>query len=359
MNTPGAHTIMIMAGGTGGHIFPAIAVAETLRARGWNIVWLGSRAGMESTLVAPRGYTMAWINMSGVRGKGLLRAALLPLQLLIAFWQSARAIFAHRPDVVLGMGGYVSFPGGMMASLLNRPLAIHEQNSVAGLANHVLAKIADRVLVGFPDAFAINHCVWTGNPVRSEIAALPAPVQRYAGRSGPLRLTVIGGSLGAQALNSAVPQALALLPQAERPQVTHQSGARHLGEVEKNYRDAGVDATLVAFIDDMTAQYAQSDLVICRAGASTIAELAAAGVASVLVPFPHAVDDHQTHNAKFLSERGAAVLIPQHELTPQKLAELLRTINRDALLEMANKARSVAKPEATQTVADECMRLAA
>jgi len=350
---------MIMAGGTGGHIFPALAVAENLQSQGWNIVWLGSRAGMEATLVAPRGYTMAWIYMTGVRGKGPLRALLLPLQLLIAFWQSARAIFAHRPDVVLGMGGYVSFPGGMMASLFNRPLAIHEQNSIAGLANRVLAKVADRVLAGFPNAFGAHRAEWTGNPVRCEIAALPAPEQRYAGRAGPLRLTVIGGSLGAQALNTTVPQALALLPQPERPSVTHQSGARHIAEVEQNYRDAGVDATLVPFIADMAAQYAQSDLVICRAGASTIAELAAAGIASVLVPFPHAVDDHQTHNARFLSERGAAVLIPQQELTPQKLADLLRTLNRDGLLEMANKARSVAKPDATQTVANECMRLAA
>lgn len=350
---------MIMAGGTGGHIFPALAVAEQLRAQGWNIVWLGSRAGMEATLVAPRGYTMAWINMSGVRGKGLLRGLLLPVQLLIAFWQSARAIFAHRPDVVLGMGGYVSFPGGMMASLLNRPLAIHEQNAVAGLANRVLAKLADRVLAGFPAAFATGRCLWTGNPVRSDIAALAAPVQRCAERSGPLRLTVIGGSLGAQALNSTVPLALALLPQAQRPRVTHQSGARHIAEVEQNYRRAGVDATLVPFIDDMAAQYAQSDLLICRAGASTIAELAAAGTASVLVPFPYAVDDHQTHNARFLAERGAAVLIPQHEFTPQKLADLLRGFTRELLLDMAGKARGAAKPEATQSVADECIRLAA
>lgn len=352
-------TIMIMAGGTGGHIFPALAVAEVLRKQGWNIVWLGAKAGMEATLVAPRGYTMAWINMSGVRGKGLLRTVTLPLQLLIAFWQSARAIFAHRPNVVLGMGGYVSFPGGMMASLLNRPLAIHEQNSIAGLSNRVLAKLADRVLAGFPDAFAAARGVWTGNPVRSDIAALPAPAQRFAARTGPLRLTVIGGSLGAQALNSTVPQALALIAPAERPRVTHQSGQRHLADVEQHYRAAGVDATLLPFIDNMAAQYAESDLVICRAGASTIAELAAAGIASVLVPFPQAVDDHQTHNARFLSERGAAVLIPQNELTPQKLAELLLTLDRTVLLDMANKARAVAKPDATQTVVDECVRLAA
>jgi UDP-N-acetylglucosamine--N-acetylmuramyl-(pentapeptide) pyrophosphoryl-undecaprenol N-acetylglucosamine transferase len=298
--------------------------------------------------------------MTGVRGKGVLRFALLPLQLLIAFWQSARAIFTHRPDVVLGMGGYVSFPGGMMASLLKRPLVIHEQNSIAGLANRVLAKLADRVLAGFPAPFGTATAViWTGNPVRGDIAGIAAPEDRYRARSGALRLTVIGGSLGAQALNETVPQALALLPAAERPLVTHQSGARHLAEVEASYQRAGVTATLVPFIADMAAQYAAADLIICRAGASTIAELAAAGLASVLVPFPHAVDDHQTHNARFLAERGAAVLVPQHELTPQKLADLLRDFTRDALLAMAQKARGVAKPDATQVVADECIRLAA
>ena len=358
--TPHAsRTILIMAGGTGGHIFPALSVADYLRAQGWNIVWLGSRAGMEATLVAPKGYVMVWISMSGVRGKGLLRMLVLPLQLLVAFWQSARAIFAHRPDVVLGMGGYVSFPGGMMASLFNRPLAIHEQNSVAGLANRVLAGVADRVLAGFPNAFgAATTVIWTGNPVRSEIAVIAAPEQRYRARSGPLRLTVIGGSLGAQALNETVPQALALLPAAERPLVTHQSGARHLAQVEANYQRAGVTATLTPFVADMAAQYAESDLIICRAGASTIAELAVAGIASVLVPLPHAVDDHQTCNARFLAERGAAVLLPQHELTPRKLAGLLHGFTREELLGMAQQARSAGKPEATRTVAEVCVELA-
>jgi len=355
-----SRTIMIMAGGTGGHIFPALAVAENLRARGWNIVWLGSRTGMEATLVAPRGYVMAWISMSGVRGTGLLRMLVLPLQLLIAFWQSARAIFAHRPDVVLGMGGYVSFPGGMMASLFNRPLAIHEQNSIAGLANRVLARLADRVLAGFPDAFgAATAVIWTGNPVRSEVAAIAAPGQRYRARSGPLRLTVIGGSLGAQVLNETVPQALALLPADGRPLVTHQAGARQLAAAEANYQRAGVTATLTPFITDMAAQYAESDLIICRAGASTIAELAATGIASVLVPFPHAVDDHQTSNARFLAERGAAVLVPQSEFTPHKLAGLLRGFTREALLGMAQQAHSVSKPDATRMVAEACMELAA
>ena len=352
-------TILIMAGGTGGHIFPALSVADYLRGQGWNIVWLGSRAGMEATLVVPKGYVMAWISMSGVRGKGLLHLVVLPLQLLIAFCQSARAIFAHRPDVVLGMGGYVSFPGGMMASLFNRPLAIHEQNSVVGLANRVLSGVADRVLAGFPDAFgAASKVIWTGNPVRSEIAALAAPGQRYGARSGPLHLTVIGGSLGAQALNETVPQALALLPAAERPLVTHQSGARHLAQVEANYQRAGVTVTLTPFVADMARRYAESDLIICRAGASTIAELAAAGVASVLVPFPHAADDHQTRNARFLSERGAAVLVPQSEFTPIRLAGLLRGLTREALLGMAQQARGAGKPDATMAVAQVCMELA-
>jgi UDP-N-acetylglucosamine--N-acetylmuramyl-(pentapeptide) pyrophosphoryl-undecaprenol N-acetylglucosamine transferase len=353
-------TIMIMAGGTGGHIFPGLAVAEYMRAQGWRIVWLGAPAGMEAKLVGPQGYTMVWISMSGVRGKGVLRFALLPAQLLIAFWQSARAIFRHRPDVVLGMGGYVSFPGGMMAALFNRPLAIHEQNSIAGLANRVLAKIADCVLAGFPGAFGNGRAaIWAGNPVRADIVALETPEQRYRPRRGCLRLTVIGGSLGAQVLNEMVPQALALLPQIERPFVTHQSGAQHLSQVEMNYRNAGVIAEIVPFIDDVARQYADSDLIICRAGASTIAELTVAGVASVLVPFPYAVDDHQTHNARFLSEQGAAVLILQRELTAQKLADLLCGFTRDRLLGMAQKARAVAKPDATRAVAEACMRLAA
>lgn len=355
-----SRTIMIMAGGTGGHIFPALSVASVLRERGWNIVWLGSKAGMEARLVPPHGYTMTWISMSGVRGKGLLRFAFLPLQLLRAFWQSARAIFTHRPDVVLGMGGYVSFPAGMMASLLNRPLAIHEQNSIAGLANRVLARLADRVLGGFPDAFPASiSAAWCGNPVRREIATLPEPAQRYRARSGPLRLTVVGGSLGAQALNETVPRAVALIPEADRPLVMHQTGAPHLEAVKAGYRDAGVAADVAPFIDDMASRYGDSDLIICRAGASTIAELAAAGVASVLVPYPYAVDNHQTRNARFLADRGAATLIPQSELTPQRLAELLRNCTREGLLEMAGKARGLAKPEATSEVADACERLAA
>ncbi len=353
-------TLMIMAGGTGGHIFPALSVADYVRAQGWKVVWLGSRAGMEARIVPPRGYDMAWIRFSGVRRSGFLPMALLPLNLLIAFWQSARAIFAHRPDVVLGMGGYVAFPGGMMASLLNRPLALHEQNSIAGLSNRVLSHVADKVMVAFPGAFGErSKAEWTGNPVREDIAAVAPPEQRYAQRSGPLRLLVLGGSQGAAILNEVMPKAMALVATASRPHVVHQSGAAHIETVRANYERARVQADVIAFVDDMAARYAEADLLVCRAGASTIAELAAAGVPAVLIPFPYAVDDHQTHNARFLSERGGAVLIPQSELTPEKLAGLLAQLDREKLLAMARAARAAAKPDATRAVAEACMRLAA
>jgi UDP-N-acetylglucosamine--N-acetylmuramyl-(pentapeptide) pyrophosphoryl-undecaprenol N-acetylglucosamine transferase len=374
---------MIMAGGTGGHIFPALAVAEYLRALGWRVVWLGTQNSMESRLVPPQGHTMAWISFSGVRGRGLLPILLLPLRLLIAFWQSARAIFSHRPDVVLGMGGYTSFPGGMMASLLNRPLVIHEQNSVAGLANRVLALLAERVLVAFPDPFSKDESgrmkaagksrprgfssfvphpssfILVGNPVRAEIATLAAPDDRYRGRSGRLQLLVIGGSLGAQVLNETVPRALALLPEGTRPRVTHQSGAGHIAALSDTYSRAGVVAELLPFIDDMASRYAAADLVVCRAGATTIAELAAAGVASMLVPFPHAVDDHQTMNARYLAERQAALLIPQSEFTPDRFAALLVEFTREKLLTMARAAREAGRPDATRAVAEVCLGLAA
>jgi UDP-N-acetylglucosamine--N-acetylmuramyl-(pentapeptide) pyrophosphoryl-undecaprenol N-acetylglucosamine transferase len=351
-----ARTIMILAGGTGGHVFPALAVAENLREQGWRVVWLGARTGMEATLVPEHGYEMAWVRFSGLRGKGLLRALALPANLLLAFWQSARAILALRPDVVLGMGGYISFPGGMMAALLWRPLAIHEQNSVAGLANKVLARLADRVLQAFPDA--LPGAQLSGNPVRREIIALAPPRERFAQRAGRLKLLVLGGSLGAQALNETVPRALALLPEESRPEVTHQSGAKHLEYLKQGYAAAGVRAQIYAFIDDMAGRYGVADVVICRAGALSVAELACAGVASILVPFPHAVDDHQTTNAKFLSASGAAILLPQTELSVQRLADLLRGLTRERLLEMAEKARALGKPHATEAVAQACMELA-
>ncbi|MGH8689379.1 MAG: undecaprenyldiphospho-muramoylpentapeptide beta-N-acetylglucosaminyltransferase [Burkholderiales bacterium] len=348
-------TALVMAGGTGGHVFPGLAVADELRAAGWDVVWMGARTGMEARLVPPRGYRMAWIRATALRGKGVLAALLLPLNLLIGFGQAAAAILRLRPDVVLGLGGYVAFPGGMMASLLARPLAVHEQNAIAGLANRVLARLADRAMTAFPDV--LPGAEWTGNPVRSDIAALPAPEARFAGREGPLRLLVVGGSLGAQALNDCVPRALALL--AARPSVVHQSGEKHLDALRARYREAGVEGELVSFIDDMARRYAEADLVVCRAGAITVAELSAGGVASVLVPFPHAVDDHQSANARFLSDAGAAILLPQSELTPQRLADTLRALDRPRLLEMARKARALGKPEAARTVARRCMELAA
>ena len=344
-----------MAGGTGGHVFPGLAVADEMRGRGWNVVWMGSRGGLEARLVPAHGYPVEWIRAAGLRGKGLAAKFLLPLNLLIGFWQSARAIFRIRPDVVLGMGGYVAFPGGMMASLLARPLAVHEQNAVAGLTNRVLRNVADRAMEAFPGA--LKNAEWTGNPVREEIAAIPRPAARFAGRGGPLRLLVVGGSLGAQALNDAVPKALALIAEDVRPSVLHQAGEKHLESLRLNYSDSNVKGELVAFIEDMARCYAEADLVICRAGAMTIAELSAAGMASVLVPFPHAVDDHQTANARFLADHGAAILLPQSELTPEKLAGLLHSLDREKLLAMAHKARALGKPEAARRVADLCMEL--
>lgn len=363
-----SRTLMIMAGGTGGHVMPALAVADYLRNEGWKIIWLGTRNGMEATLVPKHGYEMAWINFSGLRGKGLLRPVLLPLQLLRAFWQSLRAILTHRPDVVLGMGGYPAFPGGMMATLLAKPLVVHEQNSIAGLTNRVLACLADKVLVAFPAAFQSKkdkplpcgkvNTDWCGNPVRASIAAIAEPEIRLAGREARLQVLVVGGSLGAAALNEMVPQAMAMIPAAQRPQIVHQSGAKHIESLQTNYQAAGVEANCVAFIDDMAEQYAWADVVICRAGALTVAELAAAGVASVLVPFPYAVDDHQTTNAQFLSNSGAALLIQQSKLTAKELATLLQELTREKLLAMSQAARALAKPDATQHVATICKELA-
>jgi UDP-N-acetylglucosamine--N-acetylmuramyl-(pentapeptide) pyrophosphoryl-undecaprenol N-acetylglucosamine transferase len=346
-------TIMIMAGGTGGHIFPGLAVAAEIRAAGWEVVWMGNRGGMEERLVPPHGHRMAWIRARAARGKGLMAKLLLPANLLLSFWESARHILRVKPDVVLGLGGYVAFPGGMMASLLNRPLALHEQNAIAGLANRVLANVADKLMVGFPDALKGGE--WTGNPVRSAISALPVPEHRFKDRKGPLRILVVGGSLGAQALNEALPKALALMD--EKPLVVHQAGERHLDSLKQNYEQAGVTGELVPFIDDMASRYAAADLVICRAGAVTVAELSAAGMASVLVPFPHAVDDHQTANARFLSSRGAAILLPQSELTPRTLARVIGSLDRPKLLEMAQKARALGKPDAARVVSERCMQL--
>ena len=348
-------TLLVMAGGTGGHIFPALAVAEKMRERGWRVVWMGNPEGMEARRVPQHGFEMVWVKFGALRGKGILRKLLLPLNLLKGFWQALKAIRQVRPDVVLGMGGYITFPGGMMAALLGKPLVVHEQNSVAGLANRVLAGVADRVVTGFPEV--LKQGAWVGNPVRPEIAALPAPADRLKDRGGSLRLLVIGGSLGAKALNEMIPQGLARLNADELPQIVHQAGEQHLDALKANYAAVGIHAHCVAFIDDMAGAYEWADLVICRAGALTIAELAAAGVPAILVPFPHAVDDHQTSNARFLVNVGGAFLLPQGELSPDSIA-LIRNYSRSQLLEMAEKARSMAKPDATEEVANICSEVA-
>ena len=348
-------TILIVAGGPGVHIFPALAVAEKMRERGWRVVWMGNPEGMEARLVPQHGFEMLNLKFAALRGKGILRKLLLPLNLLRGFWQAQKAIRQVQPNVVLGMGGYITFPGGMMAALLGKPLVVHEQNSVAGLANRVLAGVADRIATGFPEVLAKG--VWAGNPVRPEIAKMAPPAARFAGREGALHLLVIGGSLGAQALNEMVPQAMALLGENELPQIVHQAGEKHIEALKANYAAVGVAAHCVSFIEDMAGAYEWADLVICRSGALTVAELAAAGVASILVPFPHAVDDHQTGNARFLVNVGGAFLLPQGELTPQAIA-LIRNYSRGQLLEMAEKARSLAKPDATEEVANICAEIA-
>ncbi len=347
---------LVMAGGTGGHIFPGLAVAEALRARGWRVHWLGAPDSMESRLVPPRGFALETVQFGGLRGKGLLTKLLLPLNLLRAFWQSIQVVRRVKPDVLVGLGGYITFPGGMMGVLLGKPLVLHEQNSIAGLANKVLAEVADRRFSAFPNALA--KAAWVGNPLREAFLKQPAPAERFAGRTGPLRLLVVGGSLGAQALNRIVPQALALIPEAQRPTVLHQSGEKQIDELRANYAAAGVAADCTPFIDDTASAYAHADLVIGRAGASTVTELAAVGAASLLVPFPAAVDDHQTHNARFLVDAGAAWLEAQAGLTPDKLAVLLQGLDRAQLLAMAEKARSVAKTDAVDAVVGACMELA-
>jgi len=347
-------TLMVIAGGTGGHIMPGLAVADHLRSLGWRIAWMGNPQGMEARLTAERDFLRAWVDFSGLRGKGLVAKLTLPSRLLLAFWQARHQLLRIRPDVVLGMGGYMSFPGGLMAAQLGIPLVIHEQNAVAGLANRVLARLADRVLSGFPDVLA--NGVWLGNPLRADFAQLPPPAERLAGRSGPLRLLILGGSLGARPLNETVPRGLALLPADQRPEVVHQCGEQHRASVQTLYASEGLRAHCVPFIAEMAEAYAWADLVICRAGAMTIAELAAAGVASVLIPLPHAVDDHQTANARFLANAGAAILLPQQELTPE-IISLLRNLTREQLLQMAERARALAKPDATRQVARVCEEL--
>ncbi|MFO1179952.1 undecaprenyldiphospho-muramoylpentapeptide beta-N-acetylglucosaminyltransferase [Ottowia sp.] len=351
---------LVMAGGTGGHIFPGLAVADALRTRGWRVHWLGAPGSMEQQLVPPRGFPFEAIDFGGVRGKSLATLVLLPLRLLRAFGQSIQVIRRVKPDVLVGLGGYITFPGGLMGVALGKPLVLHEQNSVAGLANKVLAGIADRVFTAFPGVLAKARRVQcVGNPLREAFTQVPAPEQRFAGRGGPLRLLVVGGSLGAQALNDVVPKALAMLPADQRPLVTHQSGARQIDALRANYQAAGVGAELAPFIDDMARAYAEADLVICRAGATTVTEIAAIGAAALFVPFPHAVDDHQTSNARFLVDAGAAWLVQQADLTPEVLTHLLQKMERSALLQRALKAKSMQKLTATREIVAACEELAA
>ena len=346
---------MIMAGGTGGHIFPALAVAEEMKKAGFDILWLGTRSGMEAKLVPERGYEIEFISISGVRKSGMLRWLSLPVMLLLACLQSLSVILKRRPDVVLGMGGFASFPGGLTAAALRKPLVIHEQNAVAGLANKILSKAASRTLVAFPGVLGKN-AIHVGNPVRREIASIPSPDARFENREGPLRLLVVGGSRGAKALNETVPAAVGKMK--EKPVVLHQTGEAEVGKVRDAYLSAGVQAEVRAFIADMADAYAQCDLVISRSGALTVAEIAAAGVAGILVPYPHAVDDHQTKNARYLSDAKAAVLISQEEFEPGGLSGLLQKMDRTHLLEMARRARGLAKTDATEKVARICMELA-
>jgi UDP-N-acetylglucosamine--N-acetylmuramyl-(pentapeptide) pyrophosphoryl-undecaprenol N-acetylglucosamine transferase len=348
-------TALIMAGGTGGHIFPGLAVAQALRERGWRVHWLGAPQSMEARLVPAQGFALETISFAGVRGKGALALALLPMRLLRAFWQAWAVVRRVQPDVVVGLGGYISFPGGMMAVLAGKPLVLHEQNSVAGLANRVLAGIADRVFTAFPGA--LRKAEWIGNPLRAAFTQQAAPEERFAGRTGPLRLLVVGGSLGAQALNDVVPQALALLSPHERPQVLHQSGAAQIERLRANYARAGVQAELTPFIDDTAGAFAEADLVVCRAGASTVTEIAAIGAAAVFVPFPSAVDDHQTTNARFLVDAGGGWLLPQSELSPGRLARMLQKMERTTLMNKALEAKKMQKLNATDAVVAACEAL--
>jgi len=351
--------VLIMAGGTGGHIFPGLAVAECLRAQGVPVVWLGAVGGMETKVVPAQRIELHTVAVGGLRGKGIKTRLLAPLMLLRALFASLAVLRRVKPRSVLSMGGYVAGPGGLAAWLLRRPLLVHEQNRVAGFTNRKLAGLAKRVLAGFADV--LPQAEWVGNPVRDAIAALPLPAQRMADRSGRPRLLVLGGSLGARALNLTVPQALAQLTPAQRPEVVHQCGTRGLDEARAAYAKAGVEAQVVAFIEDMAGSYEWADLAVCRAGALTLAELTAAGLGAVLVPFPHAVDDHQTRNAEALVAIGAAVVMQESELDIQILAQRLESLlgDRGRLLAMAEAARTLAKPDAAQVIARACMEVAA
>jgi UDP-N-acetylglucosamine--N-acetylmuramyl-(pentapeptide) pyrophosphoryl-undecaprenol N-acetylglucosamine transferase len=352
-------TVLIMAGGTGGHVFPALAVADVLIRNGLKVQWLGTARGIEAELVPKAGIPLHFIQIGGLRGKGFAVQLMAPLLLLRALWQAALVLRRLRPACVLGMGGFAAGPGGVAAWLLRIPLLIHEQNAVPGTTNRLLALIARRVLLGYPDALAGARAHYVGNPVRAAIANLPPPEQRWAGRAGSLRLLVLGGSLGARPINDVVPDAIAAMPPELQPEVWHQTGRGHDEEVAESYRTLRVTARAVPFIDDMAAAYGWADLVLCRAGALTVAELAAAGVGAILVPLPHAIDDHQTHNVRWLSEQRAGVLLPQSELSVDALARLLAELaaQPQELLAWARAARALAQPDAAEQVARICREL--
>jgi UDP-N-acetylglucosamine--N-acetylmuramyl-(pentapeptide) pyrophosphoryl-undecaprenol N-acetylglucosamine transferase len=348
--------VLIMAGGTGGHVFPALAVADELRARGVPIVWLGTRSGIEARVVRQAGYQIEWLSITGLRGKNAATLLLAPARLFIACAQACRVLWQRKPGVVLGMGGFVAGPGGLMAWLMRRPLLVHEQNAVAGLTNRMLARFAGQVLQAFPQTF--NNAITVGNPVRKDIQQLAEPTLRIGGHKGALRLLVIGGSLGAVRLNEIVPQAVSRIKPEARPVIRHQTGRNNLEAAREYYRQNGVEADVEAFIDDMAEAYGWADLVICRAGAMTVFELAAAGVGSILVPYPYAVDDHQTANADYLVNAGAAIVKQQQDLNSEWLSDTINTLTqqRDRLVQMAIAARNMAKPGAANEVADRCMQ---
>lgn len=349
--------ILIMAGGTGGHVFPALAVADELRARGVPVVWLGTRGGIEARVVKQAGYQIEWLSITGLRGKNAATLLLAPFRLIIACAQAFRVLSQRKPGAVLGMGGFVAGPGGLMAWLMRRPLIIHEQNAVAGLTNRVLAHIAGEVLEAFPHTFS-RKVITLGNPVRKEIQQLPDPHMRIGEHKDALRILVIGGSLGAQRLNEIVPEAISHIVAEARPEIFHQTGQAKLEMTQELYQRHGVEARIEAFIDDMADAYGWADLVICRAGAMTVFELAAAGVGSILIPYPYAVDDHQTANADYLVDAGAAIVKQQHELSSEWLSDTILRFSqqRDTLVKMALAARSMAKPDAAAKVADSCIQ---
>lgn len=350
-----ARHLVVMAAGTGGHVIPGLAVAREMQKRGWTVSWLGTRTGMENQLVPPSGIALDTIGFSGLRGRGALHALTGGFRLLQAFWACLQILRRRGASAVLGMGGYVCFPGGMMASLLGKPLVLVNADAALLMSNRALLPVADRVAFGFEgaDARRTRQAVVTGNPVRREIEQLPPPDERYVGRTGPLRVLVVGGSLGAQALNQTVPAALALIDPAQRPVVTHQTGNAHHAAVASAYAEAGVEAEVLPFIDDMAARLADCDLMICRAGAGTVSELCAAGVPGLLVPLIVSTTAHQRDNAEFLAGAGGGLHLPQAGLTPSALADTLRRLDRPALLAMAQRARALARPQAAARVADE------